>query len=353
MSALRARDVVALLAGALLATPAAAGAFGDGVEEGDADLGETLATQGAPDELVYLDADGDGRLDEGEPVDLAPGTDGLERAVTVAGDGGTEPGTPAETDASDGEVVELDETLGAVTDDGTFRAGDAVVADHRGDPHEVDERDVILAGPEAGTLAGPEGRLLGASHDPYDGAFGYVDADADGDGSFSPSDDRPYLDTDRDGEVSEHDVRLFAAEPPDEPVDRDGDGVPDEEDNCPNTPNPDQEDRDGDGRGDPCDGDVDGDGIWDAADACPEQPGVEEEDGCPSEDTPDTDGDGVPDPEDACPHDVGPPDGDGCPPEERSEGPDADAEREETPASGLASAILAGLLAARIRGGRR
>ena len=37
------------------------------------------------------------------------------------------------------------------------------------------------------------------------------------------------------------------------PPDRDGDGVPDAQDNCPNTPNPDQADKDGDGIGDACD----------------------------------------------------------------------------------------------------
>jgi hypothetical protein len=37
------------------------------------------------------------------------------------------------------------------------------------------------------------------------------------------------------------------------PVDTDGDGVPDDEDNCPVTPNPSQRDEDGDGLGDDCD----------------------------------------------------------------------------------------------------
>jgi hypothetical protein len=39
------------------------------------------------------------------------------------------------------------------------------------------------------------------------------------------------------------------------PIDSDGDGVPDESDNCPNNANPDQEDSDGDGVGDVCDHD--------------------------------------------------------------------------------------------------
>ncbi len=38
-----------------------------------------------------------------------------------------------------------------------------------------------------------------------------------------------------------------------DPNDRDGDGVPNSTDNCPDTPNPDQQDTDGDGKGDACD----------------------------------------------------------------------------------------------------
>jgi hypothetical protein len=41
----------------------------------------------------------------------------------------------------------------------------------------------------------------------------------------------------------------------------DGDNVPDETDNCPNTFNPDQGDIDCDGIGDACDPDIDGDNI--------------------------------------------------------------------------------------------
>lgn len=42
--------------------------------------------------------------------------------------------------------------------------------------------------------------------------------------------------------------------------DRDGDGVANDVDNCPNRPNADQADIDGDGKGDVCDSDIDGDG---------------------------------------------------------------------------------------------
>jgi hypothetical protein len=52
------------------------------------------------------------------------------------------------------------------------------------------------------------------------------------------------------------------------PGDADGDGVLDEEDNCPDVFNPDQSDLDGDGLGDACDPDRDGDGVGNDADNC-------------------------------------------------------------------------------------
>ncbi len=42
---------------------------------------------------------------------------------------------------------------------------------------------------------------------------------------------------------------------------RDGDGIPDAQDNCPDQDNAAQEDLDGDGQGDACDDDIDGDGL--------------------------------------------------------------------------------------------
>ena len=69
-------------------------------------------------------------------------------------------------------------------------------------------------------------------------------------------------------------------------VDSDGDGVPDDEDNCPDALNPDQADGDGDGIGDACDndGDSDGDGVPDDEDNCPDVPNPDQADG---------DGDGI------------------------------------------------------------
>ncbi len=51
--------------------------------------------------------------------------------------------------------------------------------------------------------------------------------------------------------------------------DSDGDGVPDDEDNCPDDANPDQADADEDGLGDVCDPDDDNDGVPDDDDECP------------------------------------------------------------------------------------
>src|SRR6185436_9726526 len=100
--------------------------------------------------------------------------------------------------------------------------------------------------------------------------------------------------------------------------DNDNDGILDKDDRCPNEP----EDRDGDQDEDGCpegsEGDRDGDGIPDKIDKCPDQPedkdGFQDKDGCPD---PDNDKDGILDKVDLCPNDAEDKDGfedkDGCP----------------------------------------
>ncbi|MDD3458405.1 MAG: OmpA family protein, partial [Weeksellaceae bacterium] len=118
--------------------------------------------------------------------------------------------------------------------------------------------------------------------------------------------------------------------------DRDGDGILDEDDACPDTPgvpsdNPECHgcpDTDGDGLCDKIDDcpneagpvenggcpilDRDGDGILDVDDDCPDTPGVASSipgcNGCP-----DRDGDGVCDGKDECPDEFGPVENNGCP----------------------------------------
>ena len=99
------------------------------------------------------------------------------------------------------------------------------------------------------------------------------------------------------------------------PKDRDGDGVFDDKDQCPDTPGlaalagcPDR----------------DGDQIPDHLDKCPEvaedKDGNEDDDGCPE--TEDRDGDGIFDPEDECPDTPGPASNRGCPHGDRGRGGD-------------------------------
>jgi outer membrane protein OmpA-like peptidoglycan-associated protein len=89
--------------------------------------------------------------------------------------------------------------------------------------------------------------------------------------------------------------------------DTDGDGIPDDIDRCPLDP----EDKDGFQDEDGCpDADNDGDGIVDKVDACPNEPGPIENRGCPIFDR---DGDGVPDDVDKCPDVPGPVENQGCP----------------------------------------
>lgn len=139
--------------------------------------------------------------------------------------------------------------------------------------------------------------------------------------------------------------------PPPPPTDRDGDGIADGVDACPDTPGeksedpekngcPPPKDRDNDGilddddacpddkgvasedpkkNGCPKPKDRDDDGIFDDDDACPDEFGIKTEDpktnGCPK--PKDTDGDGIIDDKDACINDAGPsnedPKKNGCP----------------------------------------
>jgi OmpA-OmpF porin, OOP family len=113
-------------------------------------------------------------------------------------------------------------------------------------------------------------------------------------------------------------------------LDRDGDGIPDNVDACPDVPGPAATqgcpDRDGDGildKDDKCPDvkglakyqgcpipDTDKDGINDEEDKCPQVPGLARYQGCP---IPDSDGDGVNDEEDKCPNLKGVPENQGCP----------------------------------------
>ena len=154
-------------------------------------------------------------------------------------------------------------------------------------------------------------------------------------GGFEAADIRGFLGFifepsigDRDGDGIKDDVDQCPDDPEDfdgfkdedgcPDPDNDNDGILDVDDRCINVP----EDRDGDHDEDGCpeggEGDRDGDGILDSKDKCPDDPedrdGFEDQDGCPD---PDNDKDGIPDKMDRCPNDPEDKDGfedqDGCP----------------------------------------
>jgi large repetitive protein len=97
--------------------------------------------------------------------------------------------------------------------------------------------------------------------------------------------------------------------------DKDGDGILDKDDKCPEDPEDKDHFEDDDGCPDP---DNDGDGILDKDDECPDEAedkdGFEDENGCPD---PDNDGDGILDVDDRCPDEAEDKDGfedeNGCP----------------------------------------
>jgi outer membrane protein OmpA-like peptidoglycan-associated protein len=133
---------------------------------------------------------------------------------------------------------------------------------------------------------------------------------------------------DRDGDGIKDDVDKCPDDPEDfddfededgcPDPDNDRDGIPDREDKCPNEPETKNGFEDEDGCPDSLDLDRDGDGIPDRIDKCPDDPedkdGFEDEDGCPD---PDNDKDGILDVDDLCPNDPEDKDGfedqDGCP----------------------------------------
>jgi hypothetical protein len=74
--------------------------------------------------------------------------------------------------------------------------------------------------------------------------------------------------------------------------DKDSDGIHNGRDICLKVANPNQIDQDDDGRGDVCDSDRDGDGVANTSDWCPEEPGSASNGGCPLPPPPTTCSDG-------------------------------------------------------------
>jgi hypothetical protein len=133
-------------------------------------------------------------------------------------------------------------------------------------------------------------------------------SDDDGDGIFNNDDNCPLVentdqlntDTDALGDACDDDD--------------DNDSVLDADDDCPEAANPEQKDTDGDGQGDACDDDDDDDGLEEPDDNCPFVPNPDQadldEDGVGDACDDDKDDDGVHDLEDLCPAEPDPDQGD-------------------------------------------
>jgi Thrombospondin type 3 repeat len=123
-------------------------------------------------------------------------------------------------------------------------------------------------------------------------------SDSDGDGVPDDQDNCPDAANPDQADADDDGIGDFC-----EP-DGDEDGVADDTDNCVSTPNSDQQDTDGDGAGDACDADDDGDGVADSADNCSlignaDQADFDSDgqgDACDA----DVDGDGINDADDQC-----------------------------------------------------
>jgi OmpA-OmpF porin, OOP family len=150
-------------------------------------------------------------------------------------------------------------------------------------------------------------------------------AESNNDFAVHALDEGNYYDARRAARVAETNARLAIeksprdkcvdAKLPPRPGDRDGDGITDDVDACPDEPEDFDNFQDDDGCPDP---DNDADGIPDRSDKCPLEPedkdGFQDEDGCPDLDN---DGDGLADKVDQCPNEPEDKDGfeddDGCP----------------------------------------
>jgi outer membrane protein OmpA-like peptidoglycan-associated protein len=178
---------------------------------------------------------------------------------------------------------------------------------------EVDGGGIItpLGSPIAVLVGGGAGAIEGVGVPTFRAILGVMYTseakDRDGDGINDNQDQCPTEPEDKDGYED-------ADGCPDR--DNDGDTIQDKDDKCPNQ----AEDPDGFQDTDGCpDPDNDADGVDDAHDQCPDKKetknGFKDDDGCPDE--PDKDGDGVADAKDKCPDQAEDTDGfedtDGCP----------------------------------------
>jgi outer membrane protein OmpA-like peptidoglycan-associated protein len=265
----------------------------DGTERGvteaerhpDTDLAAGNFTPDADDTTttspVVRDTDGGGVPDGDEDENHNGRIDAGERDPNdPADDGVTPPPPPPPGDRDDDGVSDDDETAAGTDPDDADSDDDGVLdGDEPGWDEDTDgDGDINALDPDSDDDGILDGTELGVTDDERD-----PDTDP-GAGNFVPDADPTTTtdprnrDTDRGGvpdgtEDANHNGRVDAGErDPNnaaddggvnpEPGDRDGDGVADADDNCPDNANPNQDDDDGDGRGNACDNDPGLGGDW-------------------------------------------------------------------------------------------
>jgi hypothetical protein len=191
--------------------------FGGIVGDLDTDDAEHEAsTSGAPDDVAFRDTDGDDSLDGGEAVVLAQGAatqagdvrlanpvDGDELTKIASGDDDTD----LELTSLSGEMAFFD-----IDRNGHLSADDAVYYDRDGSGSgQVSRNDVVLAGPNAGTLVSNGNDRFGNGVDTIttSPSFGYDDENTDS--SYDTS-EVALVDVDNDGWLSVNDVRLTGSD---------------------------------------------------------------------------------------------------------------------------------------------
>ncbi|MFO1462873.1 MAG: thrombospondin type 3 repeat-containing protein [bacterium] len=236
-------------------------------------------------------------------------------AIEVTASRVTMRGFTVKTKQSNLVTANKNTTSGVICDNGNNNDFSGVEIDHSGGGTEVCGNNVKEGNEECddGNTVSGDGCSSACTKEP----------DADGDGIPDDVDNCPAAGDENKNpgqEDCDHDGKGDACD-----TDWDNDGKVDGVDNCApdhNTcqdattlaglSNADQADMDGDEKGDKCDDDIDGDGRPNASDNCPKvaNPDQEDKDGdglgaaCDPDDTPteaDTDGDGVVDSADNCP----------------------------------------------------
>lgn len=210
------------------------------VQPGDDDATTRLTTNGAPDEEIFVDDDGDGRVEAEESVYLHTDTDQVGVAsvrLAYPPTGGL--GSQVRVDDTDygSGATRVDGSLAYrdTEDDGAFGADDTLYVDLSGSGSgDASTGDVILSGSDAGEIVTSGHDDQGLSLTSYGGAYAFVDGDGDGSYGF---DDGVVLDTDDDAFLTPADVWLRGAttEAPSPPTD---DGSSDDGDDGETDPQP-------------------------------------------------------------------------------------------------------------------